>query len=210
MLFGLLNGLYLLQPIDGGGWIVWVDVTFYVFVPSASYVILAKKYGFSLRDVGFLVGGNAGETVRQAVICSVALIAANWLILEISWALLWQFDWVQPGAPPVGVISLLPTVALWRYLCILYLVLSAAIIEEVYYRGILLHCCRLYLDNPQRARVAFLVISATLFGLSHWEGGLAKTITMSLVGLLAARLYLWTKNILPLIVGHFAMNVLFI
>jgi membrane protease YdiL (CAAX protease family) len=56
----------------------------------------------------------------------------------------------------------------------------------------------------------YIFISGMFFGLVHWWSSLAKTVATFIFGLIAARLYVWTKSLLPLIVAHIISDLEFL
>jgi membrane protease YdiL (CAAX protease family) len=92
-----------------------------------------------------------------------------------------------------------------RLPAILYLCATAAVVEELFYRGVLLEAMA-----PPGAGVApvavYVAASSALFGLSHFESGAVEAVATGLYGVVAALFALHARNLWPLIVGHFAAD----
>jgi uncharacterized protein len=100
----------------------------------------------------------------------------------------------------------IPGPGLWRILAIVYLAASAGLVTELVYRGVLLR-----IIAPRTAwSWRYLVLSALLFGLIHWESGLSMMIATVLFGAFLAVLYRYSGSIWPSMVGHMAVNFLWI
>jgi len=48
----------------------------------------------------------------------------------------------------------------------------------------------------------YIAVSPLLFALVHWEGGTANVIAAYIFGLGAVGVFMYMKNIWPLIIGH--------
>ena len=93
----------------------------------------------------------------------------------------------------------------FRALVIAYLVLTASVVEEVFFRGII-H--RIVFDLlPYGRRVAFVLISTTLFGVFHLKLGFVPFVAALSIGLLLAFLFLELSDLRPLIVAHALLNL---
>jgi membrane protease YdiL (CAAX protease family) len=90
---------------------------------------------------------------------------------------------------------------------VLYLALSAALVEEVFYRGVL---ARLVIGSRDTAlkRHLFVAVSAILFGVNHWSQGLPQVVATIYLGVVAAFLYLRLRNLWYVIGGHLVLNLL--
>ncbi len=205
-LFGILNGIYLnhLPP----NLILLIDLIFMVIVPCSSFFILSRKFGFSLRDLGIAFDNNFRNLIENSILCIIVWLVADWLLTSLSWALLWRFDWAL-NTQVFSYLQILPTQPLLRALVYIYLVVSAAVIEEIYYRGLLRYFWVVRYGKSQ-GQWSYTIISAALFGLAHWEGGLAKIVTLFFLGMIAARLLIWTKSLIPLIAAHFVTDLVFL
>lgn len=119
---------------------------------------------------------------------------------------------VYGGAPPVGS-GTAPSVPLWVGLvAVLVAPLTIALAEEAVYRG--------YAQpRLQRTlgRIGALVAVAIVFGLQHIGFALtsgpdvaAKVLTTLFAGLILGGLWLWMKRLMPLVLAHWGLDLLFL
>jgi membrane protease YdiL (CAAX protease family) len=87
-------------------------------------------------------------------------------------------------------------------LVVVYLCLTAAVVEELFYRGVLLETIAPAGAGVGRA-TAYVALSSTLFAFSHFESGAAEVLATGLYGVVAAVFALRVRNLWPLIIGHF-------
>ena len=81
--------------------------------------------------------------------------------------------------------------------------LSAAVGEEIIFRGFLLHETAMIFGVSRAATVGSVVLGATIFGLSHNAQGLVGMLLTGLAGLLTAVVFLASnRNILAIILAH--------
>ncbi len=86
---------------------------------------------------------------------------------------------------------------------IAYAWISAAIGEEIIFRGYFLHQVEAVLGNGTLTRVAATVLGATVFGLSHHTQGMVGMLLTGLTGLLmGAVFYLSGRNLWTVILAH--------
>ncbi|MDN5687951.1 MAG: CPBP family intramembrane metalloprotease [Brachybacterium sp.] len=135
------------------------------------------------------------------VILVVGFLAANFLATLI----------VHGGAPPVP--SSAPDVPLWAGLvAVLIAPLTIAVAEEAVYRGY---------AQPRLGRrigsLGALVVVALVFGLQHVGVALtsgpdvaAKVLTTLLAGLLLGGLWLRMRRLVPLVLAHWGLDLLFL
>ena len=79
-----------------------------------------------------------------------------------------------------------------------YFALTAGIVEELYFRGLLLKAC----SYTAYAVPLYLAASPILFALIHWESGAASTASCYVFGMFYAVTFVVIRNLWPLIVGH--------
>lgn len=119
---------------------------------------------------------------------------------------------VYGGAPPApaGQMSAVP---LWVGLvAVLIAPMSIAVSEEAVYRG--------YAQprlQPRIGRIGALVAVAAVFGIQHIGFALtsgpdvaAKVLTTFFAGLLLGGLWLWIRRLMPLVLAHWGLDLLFL
>jgi membrane protease YdiL (CAAX protease family) len=103
----------------------------------------------------------------------------------------------------------LPTNGLARLAAIAYLCISAAVVEEIFFRGLFRHFMIGSDPHPSTSRViSYVLVSSISFGLCHWERGAAIVLTMSVFGIAASILYLRSASVYPLVGAHAVVGVL--
>lgn len=207
ILFGILNGFYLVGSALRANQIIALDVFFQLLLPLVAYRVLRTSFGLSPRDLGLAIDKDLRSLIEESIACTALWLAADWFFGHVSWALLWQVDWIMTSKG-FSYREVLPSGELSRFAVFLYLIVTAAIVEEVVYRSAMCFLFKSY-KGADHSRWAFMFTSASLWAVAHWERGVAFTVQMLIVGLIAARLYLWTRNIWPLIVAHFVAGIVF-
>lgn len=120
---------------------------------------------------------------------------------------------VYGGAPPIPSGDAMPSVPLWVGLvAVLIAPLTIALSEEAVYRG--------YAQprlQPRLGRLGALVVVAAVFGIQHIGFALtsgpdiaAKVLTTLFAGLLLGGLWLWMRRLMPLVLAHWGLDLLFL
>jgi membrane protease YdiL (CAAX protease family) len=116
------------------------------------------------------------------------------------------------GAPPASTTSA-PSVPLWVGLvAVLIAPLTIALSEEAVYRGYAQPRLERHLG-----RIGSLLVVAVVFGLQHVGFALtsgpdvaAKVLTTVLAGVLLGGLWLWLRRLMPLVLAHWGLDLLFL
>lgn len=178
----------------------WIyDVTKWVLLPAVTLFAMRVWCGTRLSDFG--LHGPAPRwslTQLSALTVLFTALATSYFAFQLVGA---QF---LPGGATFNLGAVLPEGAA-RLPTILYLCITAALIEELFYRGVLLEAMAPVGAGPGRA-TAYVVVSSALFGVSHFEGGAVEIFATGLYGVVAAVFALRVRNLWPLIVGHFAID----
>lgn len=119
---------------------------------------------------------------------------------------------VYGGAPPAAT-GAVPQIPLWvGLIAVLIAPLTIAVSEEAVYRG--------YAQprlEPRLGRAGALILVAVIFGLQHTGFALtsapevaARVLTTLFAGLILGALWLWLRRLMPLILAHWGLDVLFL
>jgi membrane protease YdiL (CAAX protease family) len=95
---------------------------------------------------------------------------------------------------------------LFRFPVVLYLAITAGIVEEIFFRGLPL----LYVIERFPAKIptrTYVVTTALLFGSIHWENGGHEVVATFIYGVLAAAYYVKLRDLWPLIGAHALIDV---
>jgi uncharacterized protein len=168
----------------------------WVLLPAVIVVIAIRHGGLRWRDVG-LTGTIAGEnSVTRIVLTAFVLCPLAWLYFR------WTRYFAQQLFPDPGfftyVLQVLQEGGLPRPLMAAYFALSAGIVEELYFRGLMFRISQCY-SHPL---AIYTAVSPALFALVHWENGVDDMLYTWLIGLLFALLYARWRNLWPLIAAH--------
>jgi membrane protease YdiL (CAAX protease family) len=199
LLNGYWNGpLYRTSPTA-----FWVlDVLTHVMIPAAMVLLLARRYRVRPADYG---------------LCAVAKYGyADYLVLSVICTLLYWLSY-QPVSTFFGRLLLsepamftyfnaIPEHPVSRLLVGVYFSLSAAVFEEIMYRGL----PWVYFKGSLRPKAlvpVYVLVSATLFGFAHWENGVHELIGTFSLGVVACLIYSKTRNLWPLVTAHFLIDI---
>ena len=196
-----LDGFY--NPIIAGTpGLYWaIEFTTWILIPSISMYAFWRTGG-KFTDIGFCLPPSAMgwfELLLSLTISTVAFLGiySGAKLLGRSWFpqnyLLINFNYG----------SLIPHTGIAKTIVWLYFSLSAGIVEELYFRGILKSLFR-------SSNVLFVLISTLLFSAIHWEGGIHNLIATGAAGLFMCIYYIIYRNIYVLMLAHgFADLILF-
>ena len=189
-----LNGLYLAWALAASVPLFWaLDLVQFVLVPLAGFWALWRA-GVRPADYGL---GPLARTAKDlpayplliAVFC-IGYGTASALSPYVSLA------WGSGGSLYTRAIPLEPNLAI---LVLLYVCVSAAVVEEIVFRGLL------HLALPPRL---FVPLSALAFSLIHWENGSWETAATFALGYALALLYRRIRNLWPFVLGHALADML--
>jgi hypothetical protein len=200
----LLNGFYKPALAVYPLWYWFADAVHFVGVPAACYFLLLRPAGIGGAELGLRITPDRMAPHRSGawIFGAVLLVAAYWPVEAFIRALTWHY------AMPSELFQMLPTASGGRLLVAIYLSASAALMEEVVFRALpWLYLGRVVVRGP-RVRIAYVLVTATVFALCHSEQGLGGMLSCLWFGWLTARLYLKHGNLWPCVLGHFAVDLL--
>jgi uncharacterized protein len=188
-----LNDFYLIflsgRPRAVG--LLWIlDVIFYTLVPCITLAVLYKKGRLDFLKPALALPKK--EALLATVLCAVALACLTHYVFTLGLdkvLMAWGCCRQCQGYP-------LPPGALAALLVTIYAPLSAGILEEVIFRGVLIDLLKKYTARP----FILIVASAAIFAAIHWCGGSGKLAATFLTGLIPAAIYLRTGSLwLPML-----------
>lgn len=202
---GLANGLYNPTLHNSSLAAFWaLDFIQYWALPIAVLLTLYLKYDVRPKDYGLISPGRNYPLWEMSV---AALIIA--LVLVAAWYLLWVPGRILFGADDyLFSFDLVIPDGTLRIPVILYLSVSAGVIEEITFRG-LTWTAFAKLEAGKYRNHVYLITSSLLFASVHWEQGLAGLLGSFGFGLVAAAFYLQLKNLWPLVGAHTLANLYF-
>lgn len=202
----LVSAFIVIFPFIVNGWInshiskipllYWsFEFATWVFIPSAVFIYLSRSTLLKASDIGMhtLIFGRS--SIALTLLTCVIWSPIDFSIYKI---LYFYASEAFPGGSLFEYNTAIPDSRILKTLVIIYFALTAGIVEEVIYRGFILHIC----DHFSCHATIYLLISSSLFALVHWESGLKNVVATFGMGIITALLYLRIRNFWPLIVGH--------
>ena len=175
------------------------DVTKWVLLPAATFFAIRVWCGTRPADFGLRGPAPRWSPAQLSVLCVL------FTVLALSYfAFQWLAAHVVTSQPRFDLETVLPDGAA-RLPTVLYLCATAAVVEELFYRGVLLEAMA-PLGAGIAPMIAYVAISSSLFALSHFESGAAEVFATGLYAIVAAIFALRARNLWPLIVGHFVTD----
>ena len=172
-----------------------------VLLPVLCLAVLLKRNRLTFLSLGF--PARPSGDLKYSVFLGFALL---WSLICLSYFLFdeivrYAFDASLDELPdPISSVGV-PSLA-----GIIYYLLTAPFLEEVFYRGVL---GAALISRHTSSRVLFVVISAVLFGAAHATvGGLPAFISTAYFGALMAIFYVVIPNIWLVVIAHFVTDAI--
>jgi membrane protease YdiL (CAAX protease family) len=191
----LING-YVNSKIAAWPALYWsFEVLCWIVIPAAVFAVLVRRDGLRAADLGL-----HGRIFRRH---SVGLVVVACMILcpidAVGYAGVYgYFRTILPDEGLFKYHSMVPEGGAARLLTTLYFALSAGIVEELYFRGLLFKAASFFPGSS----ALYLLLSPLLFAAIHWESGPANAAAAYTFGLFSAAVFLMIRNLWPLIAGH--------
>jgi membrane protease YdiL (CAAX protease family) len=175
------------------------DVTKWVLLPAVTLFAMRVWCGARAADFGLHGPGPCWSPAQLSGLCALfTALAMSYFAFRSLAAPFFTSN------PSFELEELLPEGAA-RLPAVLYLCATAAVVEELFYRGVLLEAMA-PLGAGVGPAIVYVVVSSTLFGLSHFESSAAEVLATGLYGVVAAVFALRVRNLWPLIAGHFVTD----
>ena len=197
----LLNGVVNSLIYHNALWYWSFELLTWIVIPGVVFYRVMRTPGLRLADLGY---HGAIRTRRHPALLALtcALFAPLcYVVYTRSFAFL---EPLFPAQPWFQYESVVPESGMLYLLVVAYFALSAGLVEEFLFRGLLYRA----LAECRDAAWLFLLISPLLFALIHWEDGVANLLATYVVGVFMALAYLGLRNIWPLVVGHVFTDLL--
>jgi membrane protease YdiL (CAAX protease family) len=188
--------------------IMLVDVATFFIIPAGCLIFLKSFFELSPSDYGLRLKPSEDHFVVKRslffdIIISIFLLGIVW---ELSSAFAWRLLGSSSQTETHGIYSILEK-SDKRFLLALYMSLTAAFAEEIFFRGVVYN----FFVQLTRTKIVnnlfFVIVSTLLFGISHWERGDYLMASSFVYGFAAALLYLEYKYLTPLIIAHFIIDL---
>jgi len=198
----LSNGFFVKELLNYNISLFWAfDVFQFIILPLTLFYILNRLYKVHPRNYGIVLPKTSKEikTFFQASIYCITLL----LLFSLSSYQLINIYSYNSGQSSYA--TFIPAGAM-KYPVIFYMSLSAAIVEEITYRGLPYLLFKKIITDSY---LPLIYISSTTIAFTaiHWENSIASIVLAITFGLLSSWLYLQYKNIMPLIFSHFLIDM---
>ena len=191
-----LNDLYLI-PLDNErlGLLWSLDLLFFFAIPTVTLLILIKRGRIKTSEIGLEGLPKALDFLVGAAICAILLPTVSHFLLSMLEAIFGGRLFVGydfPDQQPV------------RWILIVYAALSAGILEEIIYRGVVIS----ELERASLSPVLAVTISCLIFGGIHWGEGLGKVLAMAIWSVPFAIWFVRKRSVWAPIIAHSLYNLL--
>lgn len=195
-----------LLPVETREQFWTLDVAYFVVLPALLAVAARVATGLPFRELLSPV-----LPPWPTVSFAPQFAAALWMVIvyfvsvvpvRIA-AAVWPEAFTQGLPSLVDYRAIAREAGAWQPLAVLYFALTAALVEEYVYRGML---GRYFLDRPDPRAGAYVAVSVALFASFHWHTGLATLLVSIPTGLFAAIVVVRLRRLAPVIVAHFAID----
>lgn len=191
MVNGLVNPL-----IADNALLYWgFELLTWIVLPALILCLVMRTPGLRLVDLGYHAALRGWRKPALLLLACVLFAPLCYAVYAGSYAL---FSAIFPAQGFFEYDSIVPESGILYYLVVAYFALSAGLVEEFLFRGLLYRA----LVGLRHAPALFLLLSPLLFSLVHWENGLANLASTYVIGVFMAFAYLGLRNLWPLIVGH--------
>ena len=177
--------------------LVWILFPIYLFdwCGRRRLQISYEKLGYHTKLCGeYIQGGYISTTVILIPIIFISYALLRKLSSHII------FDNYLYHGFSYG--DLIPAYGIERYIVLWFYSISAGFVEETQ-RSL----CRLLFSNSFEDSIRYVLFSAAFFSLLHWHQGVQHIFLTFCLGVLFASLYLYFKNIWPIVVNHVLLDL---
>ena len=197
MVNGLVNSV-----IADNALLYWsFEMLTWIVIPSIILLLVIHTAGMSLSDLGYHASIRGRNNIGLLVLACVAFSPLCYGVYFYSYEF---FSELFPGQGFFQYESIVPESGILYFAVTIYFGLSAGLVEEFLFRGLLYRA----FSGFRHALALFLVISPVLFSLVHWENGFANLASTYIVGVFMAIAYLGLRNLWPLVIGHIFTDLL--
>ena len=191
-----VNDFYLIAIPPDSLPLIWsLELVFHTAIPAITLWFLLSRNRICLDTLG-LIGRPRLTTVAGGVILGIgSILLLHWNVepLLVSYLPAGPFEGLHfPASGPE------------RIATISYAVISAALLEETIFRGLVLH----YLESQGRGAFSVVMLSSLLYGLCHWSYGMGFVIIAALWALIPAAWAMQSRQVWGPIAAHLTYNTL--
>ncbi len=197
MINGLVNSV-----IYDNALLYWgFELLTWIVIPCIILYRVTRTPGFRFSDLGYHTAIRGRHNPGLVLLVCVLFAPLCYGVYAGSYAL---FSDLFPGPGFFNYESIVPESGILYLAVVIYFGLSAGLVEEFLFRGLLYHA----FAGFQHSLALFLLVSPLLFSLVHWEDGLANLASTYVFGVFMAIAYLGFRNLWPLMLGHIFTDLL--
>jgi len=197
MINGLVNSV-----IYDNALLYWgFELLTWIVIPSIILYRVTRTPGFRFSDLGYHTAIRGRHNPGLVLLVCVLFAPLCYGVYAGSYAL---FSDLFPGPGFFNYESIVPESGILYLAVVIYFGLSAGLVEEFLFRGLLYHA----FSGLKYSLALFLLVSPLLFSLVHWEDGLANLASTYVFGVFMAIAYLGFRNLWPLMLGHIFTDLL--
>lgn len=197
-----LNGIYnpiLLERSPAAFWIA--DFFAWVILPFLIYLYGKKTGLFTNQELGFHLDiwgkVKADKFFFGVLILPIILYFAYKYLFQLG-AAIFSFD------PSFLYKQAIQDTGFYVIIKAFYAAITAGLVEEFIYRGMF----KLLFKTDTLGVILYVLLSSLLFSSVHWESGTANIFATFCFGVITAVFYLWLKNLWPLALSHFIIDLI--
>ena len=193
---GYINSLLYKTPVA-----YWsFEIFSWIVIPIIVFTIAVKHGGLTTSQLGLNLNIFGKKNIPLLILACILFCPIDYWLYKEMYGF---FSELFPTESYFEYESVVPSEAFLRGVVAIYFGLSAGIVEELYYRG-LMHRIALFFSNPA---IVYVIASPLIFSIIHWEGGTPNLITTYVYGLISVLAFLYMRNLWPLMIGHIFTDV---
>ena len=189
-----LNDFYLI-PLQGSDLrLLWsLDIIFFTLIPCTSLVWLYKKGHITKSHLALHAPFKISHIFQGLFLCALSVILVHWLLMpKLASYLPGGFFYGYP----------FPMEEPYRTATIMYASLSAALMEEWIFTGVLITL----LHKHIKSTLALVIISSFIFSLIHWGQGPTQLVNTFLLSVLPSYWFVRTRQLWGNMIYHFSYD----
>ena len=191
----LLNG-FVTPAIYQNFVLYWLfDLTIWILIPVTVFTALDRHANLHLHEFGLNSRIAKIESVTAVALLSILIIPVLYVVYFLPFTL---FSSDLISTPRFSYQQVLPESQLARVLVAGYFGVTAGLVEELLFKGLLFRLIK----DLKAAHLIFVFTSSILFAAAHWESGATNLYAAFVYGFVTSLIYLGLKNLWPLVVGH--------
>lgn len=184
----------------------FIDILGNVVIAGLVLLLASRVCHLSARKIGLLSINSIAELLRLiwiCFVCALLLLFVDLFAVSFTRYLVAEFPELlkQNYSHPDNMPKEWPQ----RGFLMAYFVLTASLVEEVFFRGILREI--IFGLIPYGKRAVFVIVSTALFSAIHWKLGFVPFVAAVSIGLLLGVLFVELSDLRPLIVAHAVLDL---